>query len=253
MEVKKVEREIRAFIRRHEATLTRLAGRQSQLLELAATVGVAEHYKAAGFSVEIHNPKSKRGFVVKSGTRGHPADYSRIHCSRNDVAVELHMNALVRGGHDEGIYCVDVAIAVPECMPRENRKGSPRWVCLPNNMLVSFAEAKRLVVYPMLLAQFIGIVHEITPQFLRRARRPDFGPRGHLPPTLISLGNFSGNSVAIKRSFAKRRFAVVIAENYDIRLSVSRRSGESRSPFYIDANDQLVVAAAGPGTSHNMP
>src|SRR5687767_8574387 len=127
MDVKKVEGQVQKFIKEHKAGFDRLSGRQSQLLELASIVGVAEHYKAAGFTVEIANPKKPTIFVVKTGTRGHPSAYSRVNCSRGDEAVELHMNAMVRGGHDDGIYCVDVAVVQPDCMPRENKKGAPKW------------------------------------------------------------------------------------------------------------------------------
>src|SRR5690349_25175434 len=35
------------------------------------------------------------------------------------------------------------------------------------------------------LAQFIGIVHELTPRFLKRGRHHGFSRRSHLRPTLI--------------------------------------------------------------------
>jgi hypothetical protein len=55
---------------------------------------------------------------------------------------------MVRGAHDDGIYCVDVGIVQTGIVPQ---KVDPKikWQCAPNESLISFAEAKRLPVYPM--------------------------------------------------------------------------------------------------------
>ncbi len=87
----------------------------------------------------------------------------------------------------------------------------------------------------MLLAQFVGIVHEIAPRFLR-GRRRGFGPRGHIPPTLVTLGGLSGTSTAIIRGFAARGFQLNIAPNYDVRLAMAR-ADHKRSPMYGPDHD----------------
>jgi hypothetical protein len=142
------------------------------------------------------------------------------------------MNLMVRGAHDEGIYCVDVGIVQAGIVPQ---KVDPRvkWVCVPNQALISFAEAKRLPVYPMLLAQFVGIVHEIRPEFLRPPTPVGYGRTSQLPPALISLGRFSGNSKLIVDAFKGRGITVCIAENFDVRLAVHRKNG-TQSPLYWD-------------------
>jgi hypothetical protein len=108
-----------------------------------------------------------------------------------------------------------------------------KWQCVPNESLISFAEAKRLPVYPMLLAQFIGIVHEIKPEFVNAPAPDGFGRTTHLPPTLISLGRFSGNSRKIVDAYVARGITVCIAESFDVRLAVHRKKG-TRSPLYWD-------------------
>jgi hypothetical protein len=127
---------------------------------------------------------------------------------------------------------VDVGIVEPDVVP-ENVSKKGKWVCVPNDSLLSFAEAKRLTVYPMLLAQFVGIVHEIRPQFLTSPVPTGFGRHLHLPPTLIALGQFSGNSKLIVDAYLARSVTVCIAENFDVRLALHRR-GSARSPLYWD-------------------
>lgn len=242
MDVKALEKAIARVLKTHRGTLFYLASRQSHLLELGATVGVMMHYRAVGFTVKVQNPRGRASFRVKISTRGHPCDYSRVICSREREVVEIHSNLLVRGAHGSGVYCVDVGVVREGVVP--SQKTSTRFEPLPNEDLKTFAEAKKLVVYPMLLAQFIGIVHEITPSFLRR-KDPLFGERGHLPPSLVALGNLSGTSAEIIDGFNRRGFQLKIASDYDIRLARVRKDS-SQSPFFLgDEAASSAVPRAG--------
>lgn len=152
------------------------------------------------------------------------------------------MNLLVRGARDEGIYCVDVGIVEAGVVP-EKVASKGKWICVPNKSLVSFAEVKRLTVYPMLLAQFVGIVHEIRPEFLTTPVPMGFGRYLHLPPTLIALGHFSGNSRVIVDAYPGRSVTMCIAEDFDVRLALHRR-GSTRSPLYWDEETKSEINLA---------
>jgi hypothetical protein len=198
---------------------------QTKLLELGAVTGLAEHYKAQGCKARVENPKGKKSFVVKTSTRGFPWNFSRIVIEKESALCELHMNLMVRGAHDDGVYCVDIGITEPGSIPTAKPKAE--WDSLDNPNLITFAEVKKLVIYPMLLAQFIGIVHELKPSFLKGRRSV---ATVHPSPTLIVLGHYSGNSQAIVSHYKKRNIHVTIAENYDGRLS-RVRTGAAKSPF----------------------
>jgi hypothetical protein len=232
MNVDSVKEALREFTRKHRAAFTLVAKRESQLLELAAMVGVELHYRSNGYLTTIMSPGKGNVFVVKTSTRGHPSKYSFVLIEKGEESGEVHMNLMVRGAHDDGIYCVDVGIVKAGIVPQK-KDPKIKWQCAPNGALISFAEAKRLPVYPMLLAQFIGIVHEIRPEFLRAPPPEGFGRKMQLPPTLISLGRFSGNSKAIVDAYATRDISVCIAENFDVRLASHRKAGTS-SPLYWD-------------------
>jgi hypothetical protein len=228
MNVDEIRKAIQRVIKKHRKAFQVIGHSQTKLLELGAVTGLAEHYKSFGYQARVVNPKGKKSFVVKTSTRGFPWNFSRIVLEKDEVLCELHMNLVVMGAHDEGIYCVDVGIAIPGSVP--TTKPDADWRCLPNAQLVTFAEVKKLVIYPMLLAQFIGIVHEIKPNFLS-------GRGGltevHPSPVLIVLGHYSGNSREIVSSYPKRNIHVTIAANYDGRLS-RVRSGVAKSPFESD-------------------
>jgi hypothetical protein len=184
-------------------------------------------------------------FVVKTGTRGHPARYSRIRVEKGGVTAELHMNLLMRGAHDEGVYCVDVGVVQPGVVP-EKAGNKQKWVCVENEFLITFGEVKRLVVYPMLLAQFVGIVHEIKPDFLADPAPERFDRYRHLPPVLMALGHFSGNSAAIVRAYERRSIRLCIAENFDMRIAAHRKQ-TCASPLFWDV--EVETAAAGPAVT----
>jgi hypothetical protein len=243
MNVEAVRRALRDFTRTHRAAFSVVAARESQLLELAAIVAVELHYRSNGYSSLIRSPEGTGTFVVKTSTRGHPAKYSSILFEKDGERTEAHMNLLVRGAHDEGIYCVDVGIVQAAVVPEKvDRK--VKWVCAPNDSLLSLVEAKRLNIYPMLLAQFVGIVHEIKPRFLGAPTPSGFSRDLHLPPTLIALGHFSGNSKTIVEAYPGRSITICIAENFDMRLAANRK-GTSRSPLYWDDHGEADEARTG--------
>ncbi len=122
MDVDKVERFIGEFIDRHHTALDKAARRQTQLLELSVLLASGEHYRRAGYAVRIRNPGKQRIFKVKTSTRGHPANFSSLEISRAADRFEIHMNLLVQGAHDAGIYCVDTAVARPDRIPKKNKK-----------------------------------------------------------------------------------------------------------------------------------
>jgi hypothetical protein len=140
------------------------------------------------------------------------------------------MNLVVEGAHDRGRYCVDVGIVKPDRVPQNKVRA---WLALKNRDLLSFAEVKRITVYPMLLAHFLGIVHELKPKFLSDRSRIHFNRRNYLPPALLVLGGFSANSRDIVENYLSRGVNVKIAHALDIRIS-RYRSGNSSSPLYYD-------------------
>lgn len=216
------------LIRAHKSTIELMLKRQSERLELASVLSFAEHYTGNGWHVTVVNPSASPGaFVVKTRASGDPHKYSYCLLTKERRTLEIRMNLSVVGGRDPGVYCVDVAVLAPGRVPKYARGQSQ---ATPNRFLITFGEAKALPVYPMLLAQFIGIVHEIKPRFMSLVSRA-FGPYGHPPPTLIVLGRYSGNSTTIVGRYPSRQILVHVAEEIDHRLS-RFAAGSGTSPLY---------------------
>ena len=71
MNLVNVKNAVKRVILKHSGGFRQIAASQTQLLELASVTGIAEHYRSIGASVSPVNPKGKRGFVVKTSTRGY--------------------------------------------------------------------------------------------------------------------------------------------------------------------------------------
>lgn len=213
-----------AFAKGYKTELHRLNLSKSQLLEIGSLAMCAEHYRLAGYEVSPNNLQ-KGAFRVKLGSRGYPWNFSWFECARDGEMVELHSNLSVYSEYrlDDGVYVVDVGVCKGGAVPRS--KTADEWCAIENQDLVTFAEAKRLVIYPMLLAQFIGIVREITPVFLEGSRPTGFSEAGHFDPALVAVGYLHATARKIANAYHDRGYLVRIVPNMESRLSRLRQSG----------------------------
>ncbi|MCG6146633.1 hypothetical protein [Leptospira bandrabouensis] len=203
-----------------------IATQQSKLLEFSAYLGVKAHYENYGYeAMVIHNTKTKN-FKIKTNTKGYSINFSRYQLSKGDYIIEIHMNLSVRSAHDEGIYCVDVAVI--------NRKGIQEVIdkkeCVSNKNLITFVEVKKLIIYPMLLAQFYGIVHEIKPSFCSGKLPHNYKKFYHFNPSLIALGYLTSNSSQIVKAYKSRSIKINIVDNFDI-VIMNYRKNRNISPI----------------------
>jgi len=223
--------ELSGFIASHQAQFDRIPGLQHQLLELAALALCSAHYRRIGYTVTPRN-LSGAHFRVKLGTRGKPWEYSWFLCEREDSRFEIHANLSVRGSHDDnGVYCVDVAVTEEGCLPAEPAQ-QRTFQAVDNALLITFAEAKKLVAYPMLLAQFLGIVHEVKYRFVSGRRRPrGFVSANHFDPALITIGYLQATSARIREGFRNRGYHVTVVADADFELSRLRQDPDRISPL----------------------
>jgi hypothetical protein len=237
MNIADVSSYVKGLLGKHERALRDIAVHQTAFLELAAFVATHEHYRSHGASVGFVHPDGNT-LTVKTSTRGHPSRFSWIRITSNSVEFEVHMNLPVRGAHSGGIFCVDIGVVTKGSVPRKPKvvRGKEAWRACANAHLITFAEIKKLVVYPMLLAHFVGIVHEILPRFLGGRRRRGFNAASHFEPLLLTLGAFSGTSSDVMKSFKDRSYAIRVIPAFDVRLG-RLRAGGLASPF--DVQDDI--------------
>lgn len=229
MDIPGITKALMDFIQRHRTTFSQIGSRQSQVLELGALVIACEHYRIKGYSVIPMN-LLKNEFKVKTGAKGYPENFSWFECSKNGTKVTIHANVPVRSayGNDQGIYVVDVGVIQGDAQALRSQDG--KRVSFANSELVTFVEAKKLVIYPMLLAQFVGIVHEIKPNFLKPRPHKRFKRDGHFFPALVTVGYLHGTSAGIRQGFLDRKFKLTIVPAFDTEIA-KLRGGRTVSPL----------------------
>lgn len=242
-----ISKSLRGFVRSHNAEFQKLTRRQSQLLEVGAFLIAAKHYELAGYDVALKNPRGNR-MKVKLTTNGHPWNFSRFEIALDGRSFEIHTNLPVEdAARTPGArYVVDVAIATAGSVPTAHPGADgQKFVALENESLVTFIEAKSLVVYPMLIAQFIGIVHELQPAFLHGDVSDEFEELLHFEPSLVSLGYLHNTCLNIVKGFDARKIRIGIVAKFDHALS-RLGDGMTTSPLarapLVDPDDPDEIA-----------
>lgn len=238
MDDTRIRQSLRQFIRRHRTNFQYLPTIQSQLLELGALVITVEHYRLAGYGVAPTNLIQGR-FKVKRSSAGYPWRFSWFTIERGAQRFEVHTNLKVAGAHgDDASYVLDVAVCRPDRVP--TARPANAWSRLRNEELITWVEAKKLVVYPMLLAQFIGIVHEVSPRFLAGRLPWGFARDHHFAPTLVTTGHLAAGSRDVCRGFVRRNFRIVVVPDLDVSLAELQHGPAARSPF-VDAMVRIAA------------
>ncbi|MFI5297843.1 MAG: hypothetical protein ACHREM_07055 [Polyangiales bacterium] len=183
----------------------------NQTFEAYVFASVLRWYRENGWKVALKPPldpvaRGKAGGSVrlKFNTRGRPAGYSYGKCTKAGASILVRHQIRVSTSSDDGKLpsaniCCDVAI-LQELDLTEFASDT----AVPNDLLVTFGEAKHMSAFAELLASFIGVVHELVPQALEGvSRSPD-----HPPPFLYVSGYLYPTAKGIKRTIETRGLAV---------------------------------------------
>lgn len=185
--------EASAFLIRNRERIHVNSKRLCHFFELACYCRVIRFYIQLGFSLEIIPPRNT--FRFKATTRGSPNKYSFFRVSRGDLVYDIRSNMPVVSISNDGEYVPDIVIS--------HRDNNPQIERIENRDLMSFCEVKYLKSHPEMLANFIGIVFELTPEYI-------CGPAPnpilciHPAPTLIVSGYSSGNVESIRNGMMDR-------------------------------------------------
>jgi len=232
VDVDEIASSLRRFVHTYNTQFQKLSGRKSQLLEIGALMIAAQHYERNGYQVSLCNPRGGQ-LRVKLGTRGDPWNFSRFQVVKGKRRFEIHTNlpvadALATKG---ARYVADVVVVPAGVVPCTKPATGPKWTVLSNGELVTFIEAKALVIYPMLIAQFIGIVHELKPGFLLGRRPRGFSAAKHFDPALVSLGYLHGTCWNIVAGFKGRKLYVRVVPEFDRAIARLNLDDDTDSPL----------------------
>jgi hypothetical protein len=228
----RISRQVADFLSRHKSSLYEIVKQNTNVFETFCFVLFVQYYETVGYKLEPKNLLDGK-FRFKYSTRGYPWNYSYFAVSSHESKggkthdlFEIRHNQQVSGawievgegvGEDPPMFALDISVieagSLPQLKQGQKRKKENYWV--DNANLITFAEAKKLTAYPMLLAQFLGIVHEVKPNFLKLGQKDihDGHSEPHPPPVLFTSSHLSLGTERVLQSFEARDMRMIVIEN----------------------------------------
>ena len=216
IEVAEVKSRLREFFQANKSDFSRFGSTVNQTFEAFVFAQVAAWFKARPeWTVKVVSPTDDNGvekFRLKFSTRGRPARYSYIRCTSSDgtvlqirhqlrVATKFH-----RDNHGPAAnICLDVAVIEDVDLSDFSTDDF-----VGNDRLVTFGEAKHMSAFAELIAAFIGLVHELQPNRLKRVRteRWKAQPRSHPSPFLFVSGHLWYTAEGVAVTIVRRKYDV---------------------------------------------
>jgi hypothetical protein len=230
---KQLQDRISSFLSDFSVQLREVAEALPAIFEASCYISFVRYY-SSDESIELRCENLIDGhFRFRTTTNSFPWRYSfftalrRCQDDQKDPLFEIRHNQQVAGAWTEKVkagstpplFAVDVAVLEIGALPHLpfGQTTGPKWV--QNSQLITFGEAKMLTAYPMLIAQFFGVVHEVAPACVGRTRRR----RGvaifvrpthpHPPPVLFLAGTVSKGAGPCIDSLYRRKCEFRVVAN----------------------------------------
>ncbi len=208
-----VQSSLNNFFQKEKSTIFSFGKTVNQTFEAYVFASVIKWYETAGWKVCFINPRDSKGrayFKLKFSTRGAPQNYSYVICEGGNERIQIHHQIRIATKHHKynrnyrANICCDVAIIKETCVDYFNTD-----TAVESEKLISFAEAKHMSAFAELLASFIGVVHELKPDRLRKIRIKKY-MNNHLPPFLYVSGILYATAKGIRETIERRKFDIDI-------------------------------------------
>ena len=194
--------------------MSRFGNTVNQTFEAFVVAQMIAWFKARPeWTVEIINPlnaSAEPEFRLKFSTRGRPEGYSYVRCtSTSGEVVQIRHQLRVATRHHRASdrpaanVCLDVAVIKDADL---SGLGTNDYV--DNASLITFGEAKHMSAFAELVANFLGLVHELQPERLKRVRMKLWRSRQkeYPSPFLFVSGHLFYTAQGITNTITRRKF-----------------------------------------------
>lgn len=204
------QNELQKYFENNKAELTSFGNFVNQTFEAYAFAKVIKWYQNKGYTSKIISPivNGTETFRLKFSTRGNPNKFSYAKMTLNDETIQIRHQLRVsttsntnKLKHSANICC-DVVVLKDEDLTFFNSE-----VAIPTDWLISFGEMKHMSAFAELVASFIGLVHELTPNRLRKIRKRNYSSN-HIAPFLYASGYMNPTAKGILETIKKRRYDI---------------------------------------------
>lgn len=209
---KQTQKDLLDFFGTYRAQLNSFGRYVNQTFEAYALAQTIKWYIKRGWNVSCVNPKGGQ-FKLKFSTRGKPVNFSYfvLKLKRQKIHIRHQLRVGIR--HNLTSHAnINLDVAVYEDTDLTKFASDDY---LPNMKLISFGEAKHMSAYAELMANFIGLVHELMPEKLDNIRKKDgFSPSEHIAPFMIVSGILYHTAKELKNSFEDRGYDIDVYDYY---------------------------------------
>jgi len=201
---------LQSFFSNNGSAINNFGKTVNQTFEAYVFASTIKWYSRNKWDIKCHNPKygpHKGQFQLKFSTRGAPKNYTFIRCTKGNQTVQIRHGLRVAtkfmqaGQKYPSNLCLDVSIINDNDLSYYGTSDS-----LPNDQLVTFGEAKHMSGFAELIAGFIGMVHEMKPDFLKKKKLGKHHPQ----PFLYVSGRLNPTAKGIKETIEYRKIQVDI-------------------------------------------
>jgi len=203
------------FFHERKRELYRFGRSVNQTFETFVFAAVAKYYAERGWEVRLINPQSngsdQRRMRLKYSTRGRPDNYSYFVCSKSGDEIQIrHQLRVATHSFQEfgnqkyaANVCLDVAVINSQDLSKFKSDDF-----VNNSSLIAFGEAKHMSAFAELIANFIGLVHEMMPS---KVRENSLNVEdNHLHPFLYVSGLLYPTARGLKYTIENRKLNIDI-------------------------------------------
>ncbi len=210
---KKTINELVDFFKGEKPNVNSFGSTVNQTFEAHIFAQTIQWYQSEGWTVKLSNPKTRYGteFRLKFSTRGAPRNYTFAVCDKKGEIIQIRHQLRTATKYQKNKrkkpanICCDIVIMEDVILNGFGTDDS-----LPNNHLISFGEVKHMSAFAELVASFIGLVHELKPDRLKRIRTKTWAKDGHLAPFLYVSGLMLNTAKGIHETIQNRKFDIDI-------------------------------------------
>lgn len=236
-----IQTKLANFFSENKSDLRGFGSTVNQTFEAFVFASTVRWYINHGWSVEFKNPHSNNYVKLKYSTRGQPCLYTYALCTKGDQKIQVRHNLRVATRHHRkdlshaANVVLDVAVISDFDLSKHKTDDH-----LENSYLVTFGEAKHMSAFAELIANFIGLVHEMLPDKINRLRLYDRSnlQAEHPAPFLYVSGYLYPTAQGIAQTIKERGYDIDVydyltgADMFGVKLPVkfpkkSRKSTKS--------------------------
>jgi len=209
-----IRKKIGDFFFDNKSEITQFGSTVNQTFEAFVFASLVNWYSNNKWKVIFKHPNAKSNVVkLKYSTQGRPSLYTYALCTKANEKVQVRHSLRIATNHHRPHFShpanVVLDVAVISDIDLSTYKTNNH---VDNAHLITFGEAKHMSAFAELIANFIGLVHEISPQVINPIR-PYIGPleyREHPAPFLYVSGYLNPTAQGIVESIRYRGYDIDI-------------------------------------------